>query len=135
MIFHSIVDITETAKFYLIEMLKDNKIDVTRLSMSFPEFGHILKYYDFKLSEFIHNATSMINIARRLYVESKKDRKFVALKIKSDPYSALGFLAINNLNADPDELIWDKFGIKKVLKYIPDYEGISRKHMFSVDDN
>jgi hypothetical protein len=130
MILHSIVEMTEKSKLYLIEMLKNNEFDITKISMQFPEVAHLLKWYDYQLSNFIHNAKSIIDISRKLYKKYDGDRKSVALLIKDDPYSALGFIGINNLDATPDEIIWKHFGINKVVKYIPDYERLSRKHMF-----
>jgi hypothetical protein len=134
MILHSIITITEDSKAYLIEALKENEIDVTKMSISFPDYAHFLKYYDYQLSEFLYNARSMISIARRLYRESNMDRKFVALKIKEDKYSAIGFLAITYLDESEDVIIWEKFGMKKILKYIPDYEKLDRSYMFEQEE-
>lgn len=134
MILHSIVTITDDPKAYLIEALNKNEIDVTKMSISFPDYAHLLKYYDYQLSEFLYNARSMISIARRLYRESNMDRKFVALKIKEDKYSAIGFLAITYLDESEDVIIWEKFGMKKILKYIPDYEKLDRSYMFEQEE-
>jgi hypothetical protein len=130
MLLHSIVEITDKSKLYLIEMLKNKTFNVTLISLKFPEVSHLLKWYDYQLSNFIHNAKSIIDISRKLYKKYGGDRKSVALLIKDDPYSALGFLAINNPIETPDDIIWKEFGINKVMKYIPDYERINRKYMF-----
>jgi hypothetical protein len=129
-ILHNIVEMTEKSKLRLVELLKENRLDVTKIGVKFPEVAYLLKWYDYQLSNFIYNAKSIIDISRKLYKRYDGDRKAVALLIKDDPYSALGFMGINNLDETADNIIWKKYGISKVAKSIPNYERISRSHMF-----
>ena len=133
MIMHHIVSITKESKKQLVQLLLDRKLDISGLAKCFPNLAHILYFYAYQVSEMEYNATSMINISRRLFVESGHDRKSVALKIKKDKYAPFGFAAINDVSVDPTAIIHD-FGFAKLIKYIPDYETGGMRYLLVRDD-
>ena len=79
-------------------MLYDNTIDVYSVSRNFPELAVFIKYYDYQVSEYIHEANRIINVTRKLYEDSNHDRKTVANLIKDHPYSGIAFNAIDNID-------------------------------------
>lgn len=130
---HHIVSITKESKKQLVQLLLDRKLDISGLAKCFPNLAHILYFYAYQVSEMEYNANSMINISRRLFVESGHDRKSVALKIKKDKYAPFGFAAINDVSVDPTAIIHD-FGFAKLIKYIPDYETGGMRYLLVRDD-
>ena len=97
-ILHNIVAGSEVSRYNLIKMLYDNTIDVYSVSRNFPELAVFIKYYDYQVSEYIHEANRIINVTRKLYEDSNHDRKTVANLIKSHPYSGIAFNAIDNID-------------------------------------
>lgn len=97
-ILHNIVAGSEVSRYNLIKMLYDNTIDVYSVSRNFPELAVFIKYYDYQVSEYIHEANRIINVTRKLYEDSNHDRKTVANLIKDHPYSNIAFNAIDNID-------------------------------------
>ena len=97
-ILHNIVAGSEVSRYNLIKMLYDNTIDVYSVSRNFPELAVFIKYYDYQVSEYIHEANRIINVTRKLYEDSNHDRKTVANLIKDHPYSGIAFNAIDNID-------------------------------------
>ena len=134
MIMHHLVDITKESKKQLVKLLLSDNLDITGLCEYFPGLAHILYYYAYQVSELKYKATAMINITRRLFKESDGNRKAVAMKIKSNQYAPFGFVALNNMTADPETII-NEFGFAKLIKYIKDYDTESMKYLLVPDES
>lgn len=80
----------------LLWLLYRNRINVSELSMNHPDVAHIIKYYDFKLTEFMYCANYTINATRRLYSIHGDDRKTLAAEIQKLPLPYIGFLTLDH---------------------------------------
>lgn len=79
----------------------------------------LLKWYEAQYAEFKYMVQQYIDYVRGLYEELGKDRKAVAVTIKDDALSSIGFRAINN-DIKPDDIIK---GLRKefILDFIDEY--------------
>ena len=122
MMLHSIVSNSIQSKRYLIEMLYRDRIDLDIVGRNYPDLSHIIYYYKYKLEEVLYEAKAMIDITRKL---SKKftERKDIAIRIKDQRTSMLGFIYLNNTERTADDIIEEFYQKGKLLKLIPDYVG------------
>lgn len=122
MMLHSIVSNSIQSKRYLIDMLYRDRIDLDIVGRNYPDLSHIIYYYKYKLEEVLYEARAMIDITRKL---SKKftERKDIAIRIKDQRTSMLGFIYLNNTERTADDIIEEFYQKGKLLKFIPDYVG------------
>lgn len=88
----------------ILKPIMDKEIDVDKLSKSFPQVGHILKYYDYAIDELFYEAKLTISVARRLnLVHSPSEVMDIMIK---DNFKLLGLiqLCLGN-DKDINELI------------------------------
>lgn len=130
-VLHNIASNSETSVKLLVKYLIDGKLDITSLSEQFPELAHYLKYYDFRVTEFMNRANAFINITRTLYEKSSCDRKKIAMIIKDSEYASIGFKCIGNDKSLMEILECMKGGaVKSVLKHIRKYEPENFSNLF-----
>ena len=96
-----------------IELIQSN-MDLDDIYEVFPDFKHVVLYYQYKISEFYFEVNLFMNITRNFYEEFNHDRKLVANIIKDHKYASFGFRAIGN------ELKAENLDIN-LEKYIEDY--------------
>lgn len=119
---HNIISSSETSKRTLIQMIWNNDIDLESIYKNYPDLAHCIKYYDWKISEFRYQATSFIDISRKIYNLFDGDRKRIANIIKNDPFSVFAFRALDN-EKTLDEIVNSLNNpIKTISDFIPDYE-------------
>ena len=118
---HTITSSNSVTKKSILGMLLQDALDVPALCSDFPHLAHYIKYYDFRVTEFMNRATAFMNITLRLNTLLNGDRKAVALRIKSHKFQGLGFYALNHPEMTPREII-DEMGVHKISKLIPDYD-------------
>lgn len=97
-----------------------------RINILFGErgqFEHVVKYYDYKLSEKLFEAEKIATFALNLYEEYSCDRKAVASVLKNYPLAFVGFKSIDT-KLGGREIFLD-MPIDKICAYIPDYEEIN----------
>ena len=128
-ILHNIVTDSVTSKRALIKLLRDKIIDIEFICNNYIDMAHHIKYYDYKLTEFLYRATAIINVSRQLYEKYNHDRKQVAMKIKNLKLSAIGFKALDNIEI-PAKDILDSLTVNNILKYIEDYEPEDLSYLF-----
>ena len=81
----------------------------------FPQYSVELAWYLYQYQLFARNVERMEVFAYNLYEESEHDRRFVAEKIKNDPYSAFGFASLDGKKTEVSEL-----DTQKILRFIED---------------
>ena len=69
---------------------------VAIIKANYPEYSHILMYYEYKLKELENDITRFIRMARKMYAEVSYDRKAFAAMMKGKKFAQFGFYAINN---------------------------------------
>ena len=128
MILHCISDITKKNKIRLCNFIYNGSLDTRELSKDFSSTIHILKFYEYHVSEYLYNVSTIIDISRKLY-KMTNDRKKVASIISKHKYSNFGFTAITNPEMTVDEILercaynYDSVGAY-IAKFIPDYESL-----------
>lgn len=93
------------SKERLINIILDNYDNISQLINIAGNNARIIYYYLWQLEEIYIKADKMAVKARGLFEEYGYDRKAVALKIKDDPLSAVGFNALNKKNLSGREMI------------------------------
>ena len=93
--------------------------DFVKLAKEFPDYAHIIKYYDWQFEEVRYKVGEMANYARALYSEYDNDRKAVASMIKDSPYAWAGFMAIDTDRNIDD--IMKMLAASKLEKLIEEY--------------
>lgn len=110
---------TNTARERLVDLLRRDEINVTKISKSYPSLVHYFKYYDFKVAELGYQADVFVDLARRVFRETGGDRKAIALKIKNHRLAAIAFKALDNKKTGREILA--EMPIKQYCRYIPEY--------------
>lgn len=132
-VLHNLVNNGDFSINLLIKLLLDDKISVDDICDKFPEKSHWIRYYAFKVSEFMNRVSAFMNISRKIYEISGKDRKKTAMVIKKNKlYSSFGFAALDN-DMDLIDYLNKRNGgaVKTILKYIPRYEPENFSQMFN----
>lgn len=93
------------SKEKLINIILDNYDNISYLINIAGNNARIIYYYLWQLEEIYIKADKMAVKARGLFEEYGHDRKAVALKIKDDSMSAVGFNALNKKNLSGREII------------------------------
>lgn len=105
-VLHNLKTGSKRSKNELLAMLYEGEIDVSSICSKFPEEAHIIKYYDYALSEFLFDVKNSINFARQLYKSSGNDRKYVSSLISDNKYSHIMFAAISHPNYTWENVLW-----------------------------
>lgn len=117
---HHIIENGRISKKHVISLIRKDESMEIELCAKFPSMKHIIKFYSYQLAELYYQANYIVNYSRGLYEEYSHERKAVALKIKDNKYSAIGFKA---LGTDKNVLdILNKLTETQYLKYIDDYK-------------
>lgn len=130
MLIHSILNNSFVAKNKLVELLFDDRIDTRQLSIDYPGLASTFKWYDYQVARFKYEASSLMNIARRLDKLCNGDRKEIASRMKDERLKPVAFIALDN----PDmtiEQFYEYWGIKKITRWIPDYPKTHYGNMFN----
>lgn len=135
MMLHNIVTNSDTSITLLLEMLYNKQLDVDSICEQFPNLAHFIKYYDFKITEYLYTANAFLDITRQLY-NKLGDRKEVSLRIKDDKLSYIGFMGMDN-NLTLEEILLKKRGgiIKDLKKNIQLYEPVKLGYLFDGLEN
>ena len=131
-VLHNMVNNGLMTKEMIVEHLLKGLLDIDALSKEFPDKAHWLKYYDFKVTEFLYRANAFINITRNLYDRSMNNRKLVATVIKNHPLSSIGFKSIGN-EMTLEEILTNtsKGYVKSVASFIDDYKPENLSYLYS----
>lgn len=136
---HNIVSSSDKSKNILLKMLWNDEIDISVMCKRYPELSHYLKYYDFKVTEFRHQAESFIDICRKIHDLFNGNRRYTADIIKQHPFSKLGFLAIGNDKSLNTIMSETRDPLKILDSYIKDYSpsrmGYLLSHAYELKKN
>ena len=121
-VLHNIKDLGKNDRKRLIRLIFNQKISVVDISEQYPDIAHILKYYDYKVSEFISEATEILKVSRQIY-KIHHNRKDVAIRINSHRLAFIAFAGLDN-DKDFEEILRSRKGgiFAAMSKYIPKYE-------------
>lgn len=108
------------SKERIVELIRSKTVNVSDLCNDFPNFTHYIKFYDFKIAEFEHQAKVFCDLTRRIYEEYSHDRKAVAMVIKKHRFSAIGFMCLDSGKNGAEILA--EMELSRYCKYIPDYQ-------------
>ena len=105
----------------IIKKIMDGTIDSKSIEEKGLPYAHIVKYYEFKLSELYYKLRQYIKYARSWYIEMGYDRKALAMKVGSSKYKSVAFAAVNDMDIPVDEVI-SKLRSNYLISLIPAYE-------------
>lgn len=108
------------SKERIVGLIRNKEMSVADICEEFPNFAHYFKYYDFKVSELEYQANVFCDLTKRIYEEYSRDRKVVALIIKSHRFAPLGFMSLDSGKSGKE--ILSEMQIGRYCKYIPDYQ-------------
>lgn len=117
---HRLSSNSNFSKERIVGMIRDKIINISDICSDFPNFAHYFKYYDFKISELEYQADVFVDMTKRIYEEYSRDRKSVALVIKSHRLASIGFTALDNGKTGKE--ILKEMTLQRYCKYITDYE-------------
>lgn len=105
----------------IVEAILFNDEEKINAILSYPRLVVQFKYYDWQVTKFLYEIDLYVKMARSLYESVHQNRKEFALKVSKDKYAMFAFKAIDYPYFDYKQLI-ELFGIKKILRFIEDYE-------------
>jgi len=124
LILHHIMDLKSTkAVERLIKLIYENKIRIPMICEDHPECAHILKYYDYKVTEFLYSSKRILDSARNLYKHIYGcDVKPIGKLLQNHPYKGIVFKAgldgnrtvqeaLDMMNGTPERIILKKIGM------------------------
>ena len=115
-VLHHMIDNGNFSKKRCIDLIRTNA-DISKIIEDFPQYAHIIRYYQFAIEEFYFNVDTFINVCRNLYAEYSFERKAVANVIKNHPFAVFGFRGLEN-----DKTAKEIIGDNKIEDYIEDYK-------------
>ena len=127
---HYLIDGTKLARETIISLIHTGKIDIGAICDEYPEIAHIIKYYDYKYTEFMRNAGAVLDISRKIY-RMTNDKSFVGKKLKGNPYSSIAFMGLET--EDDLRTVLDKFNkgaVQFISNNIPEYSKQNYGYMF-----
>ena len=113
--------IKDTSTKNTIKRIMDGSIDSDSVEEAGLPCAHIIKYYEFKISELYYKLRQYIKYARSWYIEMGYDRKALAMKIGNSKYKSVAFAAVNDMDIPVDEVI-SKLRSNYLISLIPPYE-------------
>lgn len=117
---HGLVTGDILSRSTILSLLFEDKLDVPYICKTYPNLAHLVKYYDFRMTEFKYNAEALVVFTRRMYEINNGDRKTVANIIKNHPLSYIGFLAMDN-DKTVEEIL-KNMQFNKIVKRIEPYK-------------
>lgn len=113
----------------IITLLLSDNITVEGLCKASPDNAHVIKYYDYRLEELIHDAKALCLLADALKDEYGNDRKAIAGYLKEQKLSSVAFRHLDTKDT-AEEIIRKYARISTLCSMIPDYaptdQGLSR---------
>ena len=109
------------SKRVLIETITEPDFDAERYLLQFPEQEELILFYMDQINRLKEHVSHYAAYARDLYEQSGNSRKEVALQIKDDKFSGVGFAAIKDLEKTDEDLFRD-LTEKFVLDNVEDFE-------------
>ncbi len=106
-------------KKHILELLWEEKKEVSYLCSLCPADARIFLYYAYWLEEFAWKCDMMADFARGVSCEAEGDRKAVAKAIGKMPLAAVGFWALENKG--PGRKWMEQLRLSVLMKYIPEY--------------
>ena len=97
-----------------------------------PHLQHVVKYYDYKLSELKFTADRIAELTRALNQEYSGDRGAVARTITKHPLYFIGFLALDRCGSGSELLLSQP--MEKLLKLIDDYHSDDLRRIFEIPE-
>ena len=108
------------SKERIINMLRNDLIDISNISDQFPEFAHYFKYYDYKITELEYQAKVFCDLTDRLNEEYSYERKAVANVIKKHKLASIAFQHLDS--GESSKNILNNMPLNRYVKLIPDYK-------------
>ncbi len=108
------------SKRTIIQMLREPEFDMDAYLKQFPEQEEIFLFYQSELDRLKHDVDAYAKYVRTLYDESGEDRKAVALQIKGDKLSGVGFSSLQ-LQKTTEEL-FDELSDRFLMDNTEDFE-------------
>ena len=103
----------------MLELLWDEKKEVSYLCSLCPADARIFFYYAYQLEEFAWKCDTMAEFDRGVCVEAEGDRKAVAKVIGKMPLAAVGFWALEH--EEPGRKWMEQLRLSVLMKSIPEY--------------
>lgn len=116
---HRISSNSNFTKERIVELIRNNTVNISDLCNDFPNYAHYIKYYDFKIAEFEYQAKLFCDLTKKIYEEYSHDRKAVAMVIKNHRLSGIGFMCLDS-GKDADKIL-SEMSLSKYCKFIPKY--------------
>lgn len=105
----------------IIKNLINGTINTASLERQGYVYSHVIRYYEFKLSEAYHNLKMYMKYARAWYAEMGYDRKTLALKVADSKYKNAAFVTIDNMDTPVDDVV-KMLKPNYLISLIPEYE-------------
>lgn len=110
----------------ILKMINDGTLQSEKIPKSYKSIIRIIKYYEFRVLEFYHNAECTLRDARVIYQNSPDgDLSFVHKFLKDNPYSSIIYKGIkteSDRKKSIDEIIRECKRVENLLfKLIPSY--------------
>lgn len=121
------------SKERIINMIRNNLIDISNISDQFPEFAHYFKYYDYKITELEYQAKVFCDLTDRLNKEYSYERKTVANVIKKHKLASIAFQHLNS--GESSQNILNNMSLSRYVKLIPDYKPEKLSDLFRRRNN
>lgn len=131
-VMHKLTSAKSITKASCIEMLISGGDELDILLKANPQLQHVVKYYDYKLSELEFTADRIAELARALNTEFSGDRGAVAKTIKKHRLYFVGFLALDRKGSGRELLLSQP--IEKIIKLIDEYEGEDLREIFDASE-
>ena len=107
------------SKTKVLELLRSDDFDLKTMVKNYPEYREVFDFYIKETEKLEKDVTKYIENVRRLYEENGNNKKELALAIKDDKFSGLGFKSIGN-EKDAKTLLAEMTRAK-YEKLIPDF--------------
>lgn len=116
---HRIIANGTCSKKHVLELLWDEKKEVSYLCSLCPADARIFFYYAYQLEEFAWKCDTMAEFDRGVCAEAEGDRKAVAKVIGKMPLAAVGFWALEH--EEPGRKWMEQLRLSVLMKSIPEY--------------
>ena len=130
---HNMSSNSNFSKERIINMIRNNLVDIQNISAQFPEFAHYFKYYDYKITELEYQAKVFCDLTDRLNEEYSYERKAVANVIKRHKLASVAFQHLDS--AKDSKSILDDMPLSRYVKLIPDYKPEKLNDLFRRKSN
>lgn len=121
MVLHTITNLTTRSKSQFIKLILSEYFDIPTITRNYPNLSHIIKFYDYKISEILYNIKVIINITKKLNQIFNGNRKEIAIRIKDNKYSPFAFKWLSNTELSEDDFV-SQLTEKDIINFIPLYE-------------